>query len=376
VRASGLSLNSQVMAADLEKAANRLNGTGAFLSVQYLLKPAVGTDGVEADFQVKDTDQFLPAHFENVVWFTPEELKAKIHGGVPLYDGSLPTSGSMADDVVAILKQALVQKGLPNDIAYELQAEMGKPPKAYLFKVNDSTLKIGEIRFPGATRMDAAALQKPISPLRGMEYLNSTLEIAIKDSLTPVYEQRGFLKVAFGEIKPHLTKNGAVDIDIPVTEGEQYRLAGYSWAGNTLIAADELSKKITLHTGKPVDGILLTHDLNEARKLFGKFGREAAAITPSPVFASDTVTYSFAVVEGDLYHMGKLEIKAPDAQRKQLLQDRWKLPTGAPYDSTYVLQFAALMAPMFPDSSWKWVAIEHIDDPNKLVDVYIEARRK
>src|SRR5215467_5388569 len=97
MRATGLTVNAQVTADDLQNAANRLGNSGAFSSVQFLFKPVTGPRGsVEADFQVTDAEKFLPAVFENLVWFNESELQAALHQDVPLYNGQLPTSGNMS----------------------------------------------------------------------------------------------------------------------------------------------------------------------------------------------------------------------------------------------------------------------------------------
>src|SRR5689334_19125445 len=75
VRATGLSANSQVVLNDLQGAATRLGNSGAFSSVQFTFKPATGLRGVEADFEVKDADQFLPTVFENIIWFSDRDLQ-------------------------------------------------------------------------------------------------------------------------------------------------------------------------------------------------------------------------------------------------------------------------------------------------------------
>ena len=79
VRATGLTVDTEVTADDLQNAANRLGNSGAFTTVQYLFKPAIGTKGVEADFQVTDADKFLPAAFENFVWFSDGDLQEAVH---------------------------------------------------------------------------------------------------------------------------------------------------------------------------------------------------------------------------------------------------------------------------------------------------------
>ena len=59
-----------------------------------------------------------------------------------------------------------------------------------------------------------------------------------------------------------------VTIDVSVNEGDQYRLAGFSWSGNTLIPSDELSKRITVKTGDPVDALQLDRDLVAGAQAF------------------------------------------------------------------------------------------------------------
>ena len=115
VRATGLIVNTQVTADDLQNAANRLGNSGAFSSVQFLFKTAIGAKGVEADFQVADAEKYLPAVFENFVWFSDQELQEAVHQAVPLFHGELPTSGNMSDDVSAALSKFLASKGLPSE---------------------------------------------------------------------------------------------------------------------------------------------------------------------------------------------------------------------------------------------------------------------
>jgi hypothetical protein len=125
VRATGLTVNTQVTADDLQSAASRLGTCGVFSSVQFVFKAAGSANSVEADFIVKDAERFLPAVFENLVWFTDQELQSALHDALPLYNGMVPASGSMADDVVAALSKILSAKGLPSDVSYMPKAEIG-----------------------------------------------------------------------------------------------------------------------------------------------------------------------------------------------------------------------------------------------------------
>src|SRR5258708_36062020 len=103
LRACGLKVGSQVTAADLHNAAGLLNGAGVFLSVQYLYKPAIGTNnGVEADFDLTDAPQFLPAGCDNFLWVSNEGLQTALHNGLPLYNGDPPLSAALPDHLPAI----------------------------------------------------------------------------------------------------------------------------------------------------------------------------------------------------------------------------------------------------------------------------------
>lgn len=374
VRATGLNVNTQVTADDLQNAANYLGNSGAFASVQFLFKPAVGAKGVEADFQVTDAKSYLPAVFENIVWFSDQDLREALHQAVPLFKGDIPNSGTMSDDVSAALRKFLASKGLPSEIAYTMSATFGGPPTAYKFKVTDANLKVRDVVLLGVARMPPDQLAKVVAPLKDTDYLRSDVAVVLEKNLTPIYQQHGYLKFAITEIKPKVDEKSQVTVEATLSEGDQYRLAGISWSGNTLISGDELTKHITLKPGSPVDALQLDRDLAQVRKLYGKFGREAVSIKPVSSFANDTVSYAFQVTEGDLYHMGKLEIQGVEPEQTRKLEQIWKLAEGQPYDATYVHQFIADTMVKVPGHRWAWKMFEQIDDPQKTVNVRLQIK--
>ncbi|HSK44382.1 MAG TPA: POTRA domain-containing protein [Candidatus Binatia bacterium] len=374
VRATGLTVNTQVTSDDLQNAANRLGNSGAFASVQFLFKAAVGAKGVEADFQVKDAEKYLPAVFENFVWFSERDLQDALHQAIPLFKGDIPSSGSMSDDVSAALRKFMASKGLPSEISYMMSANFGGLPTAYKFRVADANLKVGDVVLLGAAKMAPEQLAKAVAPLKGTDYLRSDVAIVLEKNLSPIYQQRGYLKFAITEINPKVDQNSQVTVEATLSEGEQYRFAGLSWSGNTLISSDELTKRITLKSGGAVDALQLDRDLVELRKLYGKFGREAVIIKPVPAFVDDTVNYAFQVIEGDLYHMGKLEIQGVEPEQAHKLEQIWKLAEGDPYDATYVQQFIANTVVKVPGHKWAWKMFEQIDDRQKTVNVRLQIK--
>jgi outer membrane protein assembly factor BamA len=372
VRATGLTVNSRVTMEDLQQGAGRLGNSGAFSSVQFQYKPVSGPrDSVEADFQVKDADKFFPVVFENFVWSSDAELQQALHESVPLFAGSLPTSGTLADDVKAALCRIQAAKGLPAEVSYILFAEIGQPISVYKFRVENANLKIRDFRFTGAGHLPPELLAQSVAAARGGDYLRSETEKMLSLSVLPLYRERGYLQAALSDARPTL-EDSAVVVTASVTEGQQYRLAGFTWSGNTLVPSDQLAKHITLKPGEVVNAEKLDNDLAQARKLFLKFGREASTITPRPVFAADTVNYTFEVKEGELYHMGRLEISGFDADTTRKLTEKWKLATGAPYDNTYLVQFLVQTLSLANGRQGDWVIVEQPDDAHRTVDVRIQ----
>ncbi|MBZ5525456.1 MAG: hypothetical protein LAP21_24795 [Acidobacteriia bacterium] len=375
LRATGLKLNSQVSAADLQNAAEKLNSTGVFSTVQYLFKPAIGAVGVEADFDLTDAAQFLPAKFDNLLWFSSEELQAGLHNALPLYNGDLPLSGGLPDEVSAALSSMLAARKLPSEVSYMLEGERNMPPREYLFKVDHAGLKVTSFNFSGAARMDSAVLAQAVTPLKDTDFLYSIVDSWVKSKITGLYQQNGYLRASV-DVSPHLGESGAVTVNVAIQEGTQYHIAGFSWTGNTLLSSDELSKHLSLKDGEPANSMKLEADLARVRRLFGKFGREAARIRSVPAFSGDNVHYTLEVTEGELYHMGKLEVLAPD-QYKQKVVDLWKLREGAAYDNTYLLQIIEQMKKLMPGGGrWEWKAREQIDDAAKVVNVTLEVSTK
>src|SRR5258708_12995977 len=204
VRANGVMGKNQVKLDDRQNAGNRMGSCGVFSSVQFVFKPAGGPNTVEADFMVKDAERFLPAVFENVVWFTDQELQSALHDTLPLYNGMVPASGTMPDDLVAALSKILAAKGLPSDVSYIPRAEIGKPPSSYSYQVNNSGLKMGPVSFAGADHLEPNVLAQAIASLKGRDYLRGDVDIVLRKNVIPLYWERGYLRATIGEFKPKL----------------------------------------------------------------------------------------------------------------------------------------------------------------------------
>ncbi len=83
------------------------------------------------------------------------------------------------------------------DYLREAQTSRG-PLTAIDYRVEEVSIRIHGVEFPGASPEQAALLTTAARRLMGGEYDRSSLAATAKFDLLPVYLQRGYLKAAFG----------------------------------------------------------------------------------------------------------------------------------------------------------------------------------
>ncbi|HEV2350933.1 MAG TPA: POTRA domain-containing protein [Terriglobia bacterium] len=139
-------------------------------------------------------------------------------------------------------------------------------------------------------------------------------------------------------------------VSIPIHEGLQYRLKEIQWSGNSVMPTADLSKNIHLKVGEAANGVQLREDLNSIRSLYGRRGYIMAAIRPDPNFQDEmqTVAYRLEVQEGDLYRMGKFEVRGVDPSLAETLQKLFRPQTGEPFDAEFQKPYFLEMARYLP----------------------------
>src|SRR5271165_1805919 len=115
--ATGLQMGAAVDDDDFKKAARRLGDMGVFTEIAYTF--SYSSAGTKLELHVADADKFVPAHFEDFVWFSDAELKQRIQQYSPLFDGQLPISGRLADQVSDVLQAMLAENSVPGHVEYQ-----------------------------------------------------------------------------------------------------------------------------------------------------------------------------------------------------------------------------------------------------------------
>lgn len=378
IRASGLKLGQTVHKDDLEDATRRLGDSSAFTDVAYTFE--YSPEGTKVELQVKDAQRFVPARFENFVWFSHQELMEKIRAQVPLFDGQLPVTGHMPDDVSEALQAMIDEKKLAAEVDYSRLAPDDGPTEAFVYSVRGPRIVIRDVQFSGVNADEYPALAAAGKSLLGTEYSHSEVLQAEDKSLLSAFSQRGYLKATFG---PPESKVLAPDSDsdpnevpvavtFPVEPGPQYKLAGIEIDGDQHISEADLRKLIHLRSGQPADEVQLADDVQAIKNFYGSHGYMDAAFRTEPARMDDaqhTVMFRIVIQEGDIYKMGDLEILGVDSRTKDSLQNNWTLLTGDVYNAAYTRRFVSQALQDVLKGQWKSDIQETPDRKDKTVDV-------
>ena len=214
IAASGLQLGQTVSEDDLKKAARVLGETGAFGDVLYSFQ--YFDEGAKLDLQVQDAEKFVPARFDNLVWFSDKELFDELHAQVPLFQGQLPEAGDLADQVSNALQGLLIAHNLQGRVDYLRAAHEDGPIEAFVFTVTGPQIHIRNIAFTGAGAPELPLLEAAARKLQGADFLRSILRIQEDKNFLPVYLERGYLKAAFGDAQAKVVQDSPQETMVDV----------------------------------------------------------------------------------------------------------------------------------------------------------------
>ena len=379
VPASGLVLGQNVVEADFKEAARRLGNTGLFTDVAYSF--SYSSAGTKLELQLGDTPEsnLVPAHFENFVWFTDEELLASVRRQVPLFKLLIPVSGTMSDNVEQALQSLIDEKRIPARVDYLREApEKGGALIGISYRVEALEIRIRNVEFPGATPGLLPGLQAAARKLTGAAYMRSPLAQVASIEFLPVCLQRGYLKASFAESQARVVSQaeGEVEVDaiLSLTPGKVYATSAVEWKRNTVFPAGDLQNLISLPVGQPANAVQLASDLEKVARLYHTKGYMAAHVSPEANLDDEhsTVRYGLTVFEGDQYKMGDFEITGLDSQAKARLAAAWKLHEGDPYDSDYPKRFLNENSRILQATlQWEVGYHEAVNEKDKTVDVTI-----
>jgi outer membrane protein assembly factor BamA len=385
VTASGLRMGTTVGEDDFKRASRRLGDTGVFSDIAFSY--SYSSAGTRLELQVTDADKFLPARFEDFVWFTDGELRQKLKEHIPLFNGDLPVAGRLPDEVSDVLQALLVEKGVPGHVNYLRYAREGGPIESINYSVSDVLIRVRKVEFIGAGTNELSLLEAAAQRLSDREYSRSRMSEFIEHQLLPIYHARGYLKASFGPPQPLVIESSTadtsgearnqtfVDVALAVDSGQQYTLNRVDWSGNREIPTETLQSLISAKPGQPMNMVRLADGLQEVKTLYGARGYINCSIKVDTQFddAARAVAIRLEVSEDNVYRMGELDFRGLDNSLTAKLRSAWKLRQGDVYDATYLKEYLPEAHKLLP-RSLDWSVIPHVtaNVRDKTVDVDLQ----
>jgi outer membrane protein insertion porin family len=386
--ATGLMVGTVVDDETFRKAARQLGETGAFDAISYTFSYSAA--GTRLAFKVTDAEKFVPAHFADFVWFSDKELLQKLHQRAPLFNGELPATGRLPDQVSDILQAMLVENGIPGHVDYLRTPGKDGQLAAIEYSVSNVRIRIRDIEFTGAGADELELLKDAGKKLSGRDYSRALLASFTQHAVMPIYHDRGYLKAACSAPQPKVIKAvvpeegdqetvTTVDVALQITPGIQYKLKGWSWSGNKNIPTNELQALLHARTGKPASTVQLEDDLRAVQELYGSRGYVTASIKADAQYddGAAMVDYLLLVTEGSVFHMGELEFRGIDNALTARLREAWKIRPGDVYDATYLKGFLVQARKLLP-ANMDWEVAPHVTAMarDKTVDVDLQYTAK
>ena len=123
---------------------------------------------------------------------------SQLHTRVPLFQGSLPLSGNLADQVSEALQALLIEHDVSGRADYlRAGGQDGGPIEAFQFSVSGISIQIRDCSFTGAAAEEQPLLETAAKHVQNTDYSRTALRIQEEKTFLPIYLARGYLKASF-----------------------------------------------------------------------------------------------------------------------------------------------------------------------------------
>lgn len=339
-RLSGLVIGKPITVADLQPAADRLASTGLFKELRY--RYVTAAKQMTVVFEFEEADWTVPVVFDNLIWFTDDELSAAVGQEVPSFDGTSPSNEGVPDLIIGVLQKRLAERGIPGTVSLVPQTDLKTKRLRYLFSVTPAP-RICSVSVDGASPDRRRDLLDAMKSIVGTDYSRFYLTGLAGGTLLDIYHRYGHWKAAFAA--PAATVAPAeclgVSVVLGVTEGPIYTWAGAQWSGNAAIQAGELDKLLAMREGDVADGSRIRDGLLRIRKAYGRIGHVLAGADLAPRLddAAARAVFEMTVSEGPQFRMGTVQFMGFPESTADALRKAWTLAPGEVYDDAYPAGF-------------------------------------
>jgi outer membrane protein insertion porin family len=383
---SGLAPGQLLVHDSLANAAQHLLDTGLFSDTQVSLSGQGKARTVHVTVKPIPLATLYPASFENLVWFTPEELTEGIHARVPLYRGIVAEAGNTSDSIQAALQQMLTAKGVTARLSHDLMAPtVQHPARVMNFKVSQPQVTLADLHLSltgptGASAQLTPGLQKIVNQAVHAPFNEGLTGLTIEDRLLSAPRSAGYVAASLDHIQRTFapTDRGiGVTYTARIVTGDVYKLSALTLLPTSeptpFYTPADLTRDTRVHPGDIADLVSIDDTAAHVVSAWLMRGYMDASISAIPTLdaTNHTVAYALKLTPGPVYTLGTLTITGDTPATRKFFDSVWPLKIGDPYSDQIVNAFLRKNAaqPAFKNVSLGYQASTNPD--THLVDLTI-----
>jgi outer membrane protein insertion porin family len=259
---------------------------------------------------------------------------------------------NLVSRVARVVKDMMVEKGFLNaTVTPSITAVAGGPKLAKVtFRIDDGPrMAIRDVEFVGnrafadsilARAMKSNRAEDLLSRVRGTGTYNEAKYGEDAQNVEDYYRNHGYVNARVGQPVLRALDQSVdghtrwVQLRIPVTEGEKYRLGTLTFAGNALVTSEQLRGLVKLKDGDWYTQGAIRDGLNKARELYGAAGyMEFVALPELTPIAPTTMDVVIRVNEGPRYYVNRITFTGNTLTRDAVIRRELRLVEGGVFNT-------------------------------------------
>jgi outer membrane protein insertion porin family len=371
IAVAGLKVGQSVAKGDFEAARERLLSTDAFESVGYRFMPSPDGKGYAASIQVVEFAEVYPFRFERLDE-PADQLEAWLKKSDPLFGEKIPASEKALNRYSRAIEAFLATKNRKETVIGRVTADKTEQ-LIIVFRPAAPPPKVAEIQFENNQVIPAKVLQNAIAGVAiGVAYSEDRFREILNNSIRPLYEQRGRIRVSFPSIQAE--KAQQVDgllVKVKVLEGDSYDLGQVQFEGEGL-PEKELRQAGDFKSGDIANFTEIQAGVARIKKRLGREGFMHPEVHMARRIQdqSKKVDLIIQVEKGPQYTVGELTVKGLDIYGEAAIRRLWTLKEGTPFDAEYPDYFLQrIREDGIFDNLGKAKSVLNIDDEKRTVNV-------
>ena len=336
IAVTGLRAGEPLEERRLEAARDSLLANGAFTSINFRYTPAASKKGYDVTFEVTELEQLFEYRFDRLE-ADEAKLRAFIKEREPLFSARIPGAELVLARFRAAIADYLKSQNKPAEVAGHVASENGET--FVVFSPPGQLPAVATISFTGNKVIASAQLQNIIHPIAvGSQFRESRFRELLENSVRPLYEARGRLRMKFTKIETKPSEGGVkgLAVTVAIDEGEVFAFGTVSITGVPGAEAD-LIKAAAIPELEVADMQMVTKAQDRIVRLMRSQSHMAAAVEPDRriVDAERLCHINFKVTPGPKYSMGRLIFQGLDLHGEHEMRRIWTMKPGGPYNGEY-----------------------------------------